>query len=85
MQVYCRADYLTSLTRQQTASVESFHSFQVPRFVTFSSLIGTSVFYIARVAAATCKQSQITWGCFQTFFVCVFDIFWNEVISASLR
>lgn len=30
----------------------------------------------------TCKQSQITWGCFPTFS---FDIFWDKVISTSQR
>lgn len=58
--------------------------------VMFLFLIGTSVFYIARVAGGTCKQSQITWGCLPTsssffFFFFMFDIFWNEVISSSRR
>lgn len=68
MQLHNGEGYLTSLMLLQTANVESFHSCQGLLFITFSSLIGTSVLYIARVAG-TCKQSQITRGCFPTFFV----------------
>lgn len=87
MQLHCREDYLTRLALHQTANVEAFHSLQALLFITFSSLIGTNVLYIARVVAGTCKQSQITWGCFPTFFFFFFlsDIFWNEVISTSRR
>ena len=52
----------------QTANMESFHSCQGLLFITFSSLIGTSILYTVSVVAGTCKQSQITWGCFPTFF-----------------
>lgn len=68
MQLHCREDYLTRLALHQTANVEAFHSLQALLFITFSSLIGTNVLYIVRVVAGTCKQSQITWGCFPTFF-----------------
>lgn len=82
MQLHHGEGYLISFLFHQTANMEYFHSCQGLLFITFSSLIGTSVLYIARVVAGTCKQSQITWGCFPTF---LFDIFWNEVISSSRR
>lgn len=78
MQLHHREGYLTNLTLRQTANVESFHSCQGLLFITFSSLIGTSVLYIARVVAGTCKQSQITWGCFPTFFVWHF-LEWSDL------
>lgn len=78
MQLYHRAGYLTGFALHQTANTETFHSYQGLVFITFSSLIGTSVLYIARVVAGTCKQSQITWGCFPTFFVWHF-LDWSDL------
>lgn len=80
MQLHCREDYLTRLALHQTANVEAFHSLQALLFITFSSLIGTNVLYIARVVAGTCKQSQITWGCFPTFFFFVWHFLkWSDL------
>lgn len=79
MQLHHGEGYLTSLVLHQTANMESFHSCQGLLFITFSSLIGMSVLYIARVVSVTCKQSQITGGCFPTFFFCLtfFGMKWS--------